>query len=287
MESISPTALDAFDCRLKWYLYRQRYKPIQISSPLELGLGIHKALEAYYGQNRDPIRVYKKWADDRIKEVDKREAPEEDLAKMADIRTLGIVMLEGYLEYWAKEKLEVIATERECRRPIKGPNGKVVDCDVFSRVDLIVREKKRDELFVMEHKTFSSFYPDFLSKNQQFVAEVYTANPLCKKLTGRNLSGLLYNGLRKQAPTSRVKNSLFERHFIYVSNHQTRVFLKRVYHTWLLMHPKNTKSGNPAIYPQPEQVRCSMCNYKDVCEQYTHGGDYRYVLDNFYTKEDK
>lgn len=278
MHHISPSQLEAFNCRLQWYWNKQGYVPMRINQHLELGLGVHLALEKFYAERRHPVKVFTRWVDKRIAEIGTQW--EDDVALMVQARTLGIVMLEGYLErYWRKEPLKIIATEHECERPLLSPKGNPTGCNVFVRVDAIVEDIKLKQLFVLEHKTFTSFTPGQLSRDHQFVAEVWVANQLAWELTGRHLDGLIYNGLRKQVPSPRVKNELFERHYIYINAHQQQVFLKRAYWTW-----KQMSNPKLPIFPEPNLIRCNQCYYREACAEYMSGGDYQFILDQMFTQ---
>ncbi|KKL89436.1 hypothetical protein LCGC14_1914750 [marine sediment metagenome] len=129
---------------------------------------------------------------------------------------------------------------------------------------------------MLEHKTFSRFEEWFLYKDQQFVAEAWVA----ETLVDEPVAGVIYNGLRKQAPgtTSKTTNP-FERRFITVNRAQIEFLLRRARG----MH-KALTSGKIAIYPEPSLSVCRMCSFKDPCDMLLKGDDYQEYLDLMYTK---
>lgn len=272
--NVSPTGLDSFSCRLAWH-WGYKYEPVRPNVTFELGIGVHVALEAFYAKQRSPAKVFGRWVDGRIAELDPQF--DDDLAAMLNARALGIAMLEGYVERWATEPFKVITTEHTCKRPLRDHDGNKTGAYINARLDAIVEDTSKGKLFVLEHKTFSQFTLGQLFRDHQFVCEAWLAKRLAKELVGRPIAGVIYNGLRKQVPGPRVKLELFERHHIYVNKAQIAIFQARAYDTWLLMNDPNV-----LIYPQPNLIRCNMCAFKETCVEYMRGGDYQYLLDNLF-----
>ncbi len=273
---ITPSMLEAFQCRLAWYWqYPMGYTPVRVSEALELGTGIHLALERYYGRGTNPVWAFTQWAD---KVLDSRSLTEGDEVQAAmHMRTLGISMLEGYIRKYEKEPFTVVATEDTLKRKLPHPDGTLTDWDVLCRVDTIVRDTKRERLWVLEHKTFSSFTPGYLVKDHQLVCQVWVA----QKAVEEPIVGIIYNGLRKQIATEKVKVALFERHAVFVNKRQIKLFLKRCYDMY-----QTLTSGRLSIYPEPSGVRCNMCQYKEPCALYVRGDDHQFILDNMYKKRE-
>ena len=280
MVHISPTGLESFDCRLKWHWGHQlNYRPIRQNNNLQLGIGIHKALEFYYAKRIDPIKTFTEWIDAEIAKISGDWM--EDAQKMIQARTLGISMLEGYLqEYKGKEPFKVVATEKEMHRllPIPGTT-KLTDCQVTVRIDTIVRDTELNKLYVLEHKTFSRFSPDHLNRDHQIVAQAWVAE---SELPGKEISGVIYNGLRKQVAGPRVKVALFERHYVNINQSQKDIFLERAYWTYRQMIDPKLH-----IFPQPNTVRCSWCAFKEPCSAYCKGGDYEFILKTMFEGNDQ
>ncbi len=287
LTTVSPTGLSSFsDCRLQWYwTYPTGLRPIQRQKQLELGKGVHAALAAYYQSRKtnqelrglgsskrvptvDPVAFFEAWADQEIHDLE----DQADIAMLAEIRTLGITMLMGYAEeYIGKERLEVLAVELDIEVPLPG-----TDWTVHAILDAIVRDHDRNqEVFVLEHKTYSQLNVSYLDKDHQFVIEAWCASTLIDE----PIAGVLYNGLRKMVPGPKVKNALFERHEIRVGEHQIGVVQKRVREMY-----KQLTAGRLAIYPEPNPVRCNMCAFKEPCTAYQRGDDHTFMLETMFTK---
>lgn len=275
IKTISPSQLDAFDCSLAWYWgYIKGYVPIAKSTALELGLGVHFALERYYAKKANPVKVFTKWADSQLAFLTQEANWSDDIAAIMEARTMGIAMLEGYLDrYRGKEDFDVLFTEHTMRRKLP-----FADCYMVVRVDAIVRDRVRNKLFILEHKTFSQFNLDQLTRDHQLCAQTWVA----QKAVNEPIEGVIYNGLRKQIPSPRTRLNLFERHHIYINEQQQVVFLRRAQGVYIRM-----TSPDLTIFPQPNVVRCSMCGFKEPCSAYCRGEDYKFILANFFTKRER
>ncbi len=278
VDHISPTSLSTFsDCRLQWYWYGPLgYQAISRAVAFDIGEGVHLALAKFYkgkqkGKEVDLVAVFTKWADKRLDELELDDADE--IQKAAHVRTMGITMLEGYASRYRHEQLEVLAVEKEVSRPLPG-TGWSIDC----RIVAIVKDHGyREKVFVLEHKTFTRFLPGYLIKDHQFVAEVWAAEMLMTPI-----HGLIYNGLRKQIPSPRVRVPLFERHTVEVNEFQVKGFLRRARGMW-----NQLSAPTLSVYPEPNPVRCSMCQFSEPCTAYMRGEDYQFILDSEYVKRDR
>lgn len=276
LSRITPTTLSRFsDCRLQWYWANAMgFRPISRQPVFDLGRGVHVALEKYYnakkkGKTIDLVARFTRWADE---EIDGLSDDSPDLGPLVHTRTMGITMLEGYVEEYADEKFDIIYVEEEVERQLPG-----TDWTISCKIDAVVRW--RGKPWVLEHKTFTSMRPDYLTKDHQFVAEAWCAQTLLDE----PIQGVIYNGLRKMVPGPKVKNPLFERHYIEVNDQKVKVFLKRAKDMYRTM-----TQGKLAIYPEPSPVRCSMCAFKDPCDMYQSGEDFQMVLDTrFTTREER
>lgn len=282
MNTVSPSQLDAMSCRFAWYLgYKQRYSAKRSSAALEFGTGIHYALEMYYGKNKNPIQAFTTWADKRIRELN--EGFPESAEQLLDMRALGVGMLEGYmLEYAGKDDFDVLKTEQFITRPLLPPTDKDAspNCSISVRLDGLVRDHQTGKLFSLEHKTFSQYSPQFMDRDHQLTAQVYVGQALADTMDIKDeVIGVIYNGLRKQLPGSRVKSKLFERSKVYRNSRQIEVFLHRAYHQYMEFQRKDL-----AIYTQPNLIRCSQCDFGDVCRAYSLGEDWRFILKELYER---
>lgn len=278
LSSISPTQLDTWtDCRLKWrWANPAGYQPIKRSAALELGVGIHEALARYYelmriGTRSDPVSDFTDWSDYQIARLDADDITyEDDLKSLVETRTMGIAIMEGYVQHYKVEPFEIIEVEKTVSKPLPD-----TDWTLEARVDAVVRQNGK--LYILEHKTFTSLDVEQLDREHQFVAEAWLAESLG---LGR-ISGVIYNGMRKQVPSPRVKNALFVRHYLDITGPQVKHWLKRC----RSMHDQLT-AGRLSIYPEPSTMKCRFCNFKQPCTEYMRGGDFQFLLDTLYTKRE-
>jgi hypothetical protein len=284
-KSISPSQISESTCRLNWYWkYKKGYKPMRKCVALELGIGIHYALQKYYQDELDPVKTFKKWAKKRLKQMNLKW--EDDINKMNDAITLGTGMLKGYYKaYSGNDDFEVLETEHTLSRfiPIPGSKtGKMSDCKLTVRLDGLVRDNRTHKLFSLEHKTFSRFSESLFDLDHQISAQVYAGQDLAKTLgTKEEVVGVIWNGLRKQLPGPKVKLALFERRKVYRNKHQLDFFLHQAYTVC-----EELNSEDLEIYPMPNPIRCGSCDFREPCIEYMKGGDYKFLLNNLYTKRD-
>lgn len=253
------------------------YRRVDRVMAFDLGIGVHLALAYYYesirlGKPKNPVKFFTAWADEQIDALTKADDGA-DIGVMAEVRTFGTTMLEGYVEeYHRKERLDVIAVEKEVARELPG-----TDWTIQVRIDAVVvdRSKSVEEAWVLEHKTFTQLAEDYLEKDTQFAFEVWCA----QELTDLPIAGLIYNGLRKMIPGPRVKNPLFVRRHLYVNEHQIATAQKRARGMY-----NDLTRGKLSIYPEPNPIRCNMCPFKEPCTAYQKGEDYQYILDHSFAK---
>lgn len=91
--TLSPSQMSIFDCRLAWAWSRE-YRSKKSSSALELGTGIHEALEHYYKDGADLLETFEVWEKRRRKQLEIDDIEIDDEFEKAMI--LGRAMLENY-----------------------------------------------------------------------------------------------------------------------------------------------------------------------------------------------
>lgn len=276
--TLSASQIDNAGCRLRWYWsYPVGYQPVDKSPALLFGDGIHRALEAYYEKGRDPVEVFQLWAEKEDAEIDVE---------------LGVAMLEGYLEEYGEEEeftvLEVDGkkqVEQTVRIPITDPwEGEDTGCDLVVRFDGLVRDHDTAQVFSLEHKTYRQQPTQTeLDLNHQFTAQVVAGQQLLSELgIDEVVEGVLYNGLRKQAPGPRVKSPLFYRQKLYRWSTQVRELMVEAFYTDMTLHHLNIP-----VFAQPEQFRCKMCDFKEPCLERLRGGDYQSLLELSYVSREQ
>jgi hypothetical protein len=279
--SVSPSQLDAMDCRLKWYwTYNQGWRSRHVEKALSLGTGVHIGLEAYYGHKKDPVAAFQKWCDAEIKALDPRWA--DDLAQMQEIRRLGTAMLEGYVAtYKGRDPFDVIATEHTVQRVLPDPRtGEPSPYHVTVRLDGVIRLHDNGRLASLEHKTFSRIEPAHFPRDRQFTMQVWCGQALAETLgLDEEIIGVYYNGLRSAEKGPRTTAPLYERHFIERLPHQIDVAIHAAF--WAKW---TYDQANIPIYPEPQAFKCGRCGVSEVCLAYMKGEDWQQLLDEHYVR---
>lgn len=99
-------------CRRRWYLQTlESLEPKLPQLALCFGTGIHKALEVFYGSNRNEAKMLVAFEDWYVEENAKWEkggiANEADLFQLYEMSKLGIEMLENYVKYDKVSKVKL------------------------------------------------------------------------------------------------------------------------------------------------------------------------------------
>lgn len=140
-------------CRRAWMLgtyFGLREKEPKAFGPLTLGTRVHEALDAYYGDGRDPVEAYMEIVASERLTLDESGVVygRDDWEREAE---LGRIMLEGYVEWLADTGAdadwEVIGAEQ--RLSARLMDGHV---ELRGKVDLRVRLKSSGARVVVDHK---------------------------------------------------------------------------------------------------------------------------------------
>jgi hypothetical protein len=200
--------------------------PGGVSKSLDLGTGIHAALEALYKSGADPVGAFVEWCAARRAEISPQW--EDDARAMDEIEDLGTAMLTGYVDRYGDDPgFEVLATEATltARIPIPGKDT-LSRYTVTARLDGIIRDLDSGRLFSLEHKTYTRFSAAHFDLDHQFTAQVWLGQQCLGDLglEGEEIIGVLYNGLRKAVPTRRTTAPLFVREKIFRTRAQIDAF---------------------------------------------------------------
>lgn len=204
-------------CRRKYGLASKLERGLQPKRPnniLWLGTGVHHALQLYYEANGkvNPWKVFEEWADEEIARITKESGMwDEELKVMREVVESGRDLLIHY-EKWASTeddfepfKMEVMfslpITDPETGKPLMVEHPETgIDIPVVyeGRFDGIVKDSM-GHYWVLEHKTAKSFtmWDDILPLDEQITAYIWAA----EYLYDIPVEGVIYNGLRKKAPT--------------------------------------------------------------------------------------
>jgi hypothetical protein len=194
-------------CRQKWQFaspLQMDLEPDRPVMPLWFGIGIHRALGAYYDPctPRHPglgLETFRQFCHDEVLKYEDREGIlwQETRQQFEEHEALGIAMLEHYFDWCEKEDgrdggFEVIWVEREFFIRIPG-----VEAIYSFRVDGLLRDA-HGRFWVLDHKT-SVQIPDrfdWLDKDEQVGSYLWAL----QILLGIQIEGFYYNMLRKKAP---------------------------------------------------------------------------------------
>ncbi|UKM63136.1 PD-(D/E)XK nuclease superfamily [Weizmannia phage Youna2] len=201
-------------CRRKYWLSSRLCRGLQPKKPnniLWLGTGVHHALQFYYEGKDTLVGAFTKWADAEIKRIKKEYgAWDEELEALNQVVADGVQLLEHY-NVWAKEvdNFEPFKMEVMFSLPITDPYGRPLivehpetgeDVPVMyeGRFDGIVKDEM-GHYWILEHKTAKSFsdWDTKLPLDEQITSYIWAA----EYLFDIPVEGVIYNGLRKKAPS--------------------------------------------------------------------------------------
>ncbi len=286
-------------CRWQWQReFVDLLRPAVSAPALRFGTLVHAAMEAYYkpGTKRGPAphRTFKKLAAKDVEEAGHLGYRDED-GVWSNAIEMGYLMLEAYSsEYGKDEKWRVIATEQPFETPIKNPaTGRTVGVYV-GIMDGIWQNLENDELWVPDHKTAKAINTKYLALDEQagaywtFGVDWIRAQGMLKD--DQQLSGMLYNFLRKGKPDTRPTNTagqslnengsvskqqpvpLFLRQPVYRDEVDGARVRERVYQQMYDMYM--VRRGEYPAYKTPGSMNCGMCAHFDVCELHETGADW-------------
>lgn len=203
-----------------WWAYREGLKPKRAKTALQFGEWYHVALAAWYlpGLKRGPhpAETFARIADADMVYIKTQDATEEEVAEWTDLKTLGVTMLEGYVDSWGlDERWEVIEPERTFTFDIPWPEwwGEDVRALLARYVgtyDLVIRDLATGWIWIIEHKTAKTIRVDHLPLDEQGGTYYAIASRALRKAglisSKEVVKGVLYNFSRKALPDLRPKD---------------------------------------------------------------------------------
>jgi len=204
-------------CRRLWYfssLLQRGLEPNVPYAPFFSGRAIHYCLERYYGELTPPLveamqGYLQTFLDKEMKDVAGMDLWAMEETMFEEQVELISGMLDHYVlwvnsnhnQLWSDDNLEFISLETEFSVPLLTPRGNRSN-RVFlaGRFDGLVRRRDNGTYWIWETKTAASpkRLQATLDNNEQSGAYVYAA----QQLIGENISGVLYNILRKKVPAA-------------------------------------------------------------------------------------
>lgn len=198
-------------CRRQWdwsSMLRQGLEPRITYAPFFTGRAIHYCLQKWYENGATPEQVLPKFVEHEVKNMEQSGAlwPQE-LATVEEQVELIKGMVDHYFMWvakdvgpWADKNLRFIAMETEFTVPIESPTGRSSTRIQFSgRFDGLVQRIDNGSYWLLETKTAKSIkgLQGTLDNDSQAGGYALAA----RKLFDKNVSGVLYNVLRKKLPT--------------------------------------------------------------------------------------
>lgn len=192
-----------------WWRYRMGLTP-KGESPdaLWFGIGVHIALAEYYmpGKKRGPhpAETFASWCGDEIREIRSgfvdRDAEWFDEPEYEDALTLGVDMLEHYIDTYGKDpRWTVVATEHPFR--IRVNDGGKGIAYFNSTFDLVARDEDDGRLYLWDHKTAAQIQLPYLELDPQAGAYWAVATQIGRAEgwlgPAEEIAGINYNILRK------------------------------------------------------------------------------------------
>ena len=348
-------------CRQLWDFgskLRLNYEPLKMPKALDFGTAIHKALEVYYDPTtwhdyeiRSTLAM--KAFYDIIEQQKQKQLKitgdstlifefEQDFVERRD---LGKAMLLNYFSYSKEnDNFTPIATELDFEVPIFIPNGYkshltsrfhqfsfLDESGVLfyekkpvvyqGRIDLLIQDEK-GRYVIVDHKTATNFGDlTWLELDEQCTSYGWAL----EHVLGLDVSGILYNQIRKKAPStpavlkngmlSVAKNSdttyemfkataeslghdlsMYSDHLQYLKDNPKefvrRTFVRRTekeYETQSLRIFLEALEmiQDPLIYPNPTSMNCNGCMFFAPCSAKQSGGDVQFLLNEMYRKREE
>jgi hypothetical protein len=276
------------------------------------GTGVHVALATYYKSGVPPDNAFERWFQAQLYHlVNTEHVDQKGLEKLEGFRALGHVMLDAYEEYARKnDNWEIIGVEEELRYEVS-PGKWIV-----GTVDLLIRDKTTQKLWVVDHKTCASFIdPQALEFDDQMVLYLWMVWKVYNEVPG----GAIYSMLRKKIPADpyllkngtlskardidttydiylskinslgldpddyadvleRLKyNEFFRREYLARSKRELSIFDDQI-----LAEVEEMTRPDVPVFPTMTQDCLWSCRYRDICRTRLTGGDVEYAIRSNY-----
>lgn len=284
------------------YEVLEELQPRRANPKLFLGTHVHAGLAAYYrdpagwlgGSNLVGLGAYDASAEQDLQEITARFGglAGEEAQELYDAKELGKKVLFSYLEWCVGRdgnEFEVLEVEREFKVPILDLDGQDSGIDHVGRFDLIVRDKRRGWIWVLDHKTCRAF-PNVstIRTVPQFKLYTLAASYL---YPGERIGGVIGNYLRKSDP-ARARTELFKRVEIPVEEYELAVWQRRVYRTassimlGAFMADGRTKEEIDEFFDPHPGPHCDWrCPFVSLCLGEDDGSDVEMLKANSFVKK--
>jgi len=294
------------NCNRRWRLASHNglnLEPLYEDPKRIFGTAWHTALEALYKEYKLTKRYstatamkafhsrlqekLDKLADNAI--INLPDGETDTLSESVDeMKELGNVLLPMYGD-WANSEavpqdrnLTILETEKRLIVPL-GVTSKLF---ITAKIDTIV--KRDNSVYIMEHKTSSKSSsvtnPGVLDLDLQLSIQIWIARKVYPQL---NIVGAIYNAMRKQLPSNRVKAPIFGRTMIYKSTKELANTIDMIRdRDFPPMLALKSEMYAPTYNPQPLGVCSWGCKFKEVCMATNRGEDTDSIIQNTLKQRD-
>ena len=206
-------------CRRKWdwsSLLRQGLEKKVTYAPFFTGRGIHYCMQQYYETGLHPTAFLPSFVKQETEAMSEAgDLWEQEMDMIESQVELMDAMLDHYVVWaegntrglWVDDNLRFISFETEFNVPLRAPSGRASSrIDLEGRFDGIVQRVDNGTYWLWEVKTARSIDQLVSTLDNDLQAGVYCL--AAQELLGEPVMGVLYNIMRKKAPTyPRVLNN--------------------------------------------------------------------------------
>jgi len=306
-------------CRWAWWQScREGLKPKRTKPALLFGEWVHVALARWYcgpGLKRGPhpAETFKEVAVAQEHFFKVADATEEELAKYEDLHSLGIVLLEEYVNHYGiDDSWHIISPEQTFQFGVSWPEwleylkDRPLLAEYDGTFDLVYLDLINDLIWLGEHKTAKSVGTDHLVLDEQAGSYVsVAARTLAKQgllRKGQRIHGINYNFIRKGKPDERPKDAqgyylnkngsrskvqpkpLFIRHPVQRTSAARRNQLLRIQDDIGLM--ELVRRGYEPITKTTHHSCARFCEFFDICRLHEEGANWTDLRDVSFTVQD-
>jgi hypothetical protein len=229
-------------------------------------------------------------------------SPEGD-EKWIDAKQLGIDLCEMYIEEYGDDRdWEVLGTEQPFQVPVRNPRTGAYMFTYTGILDLIMRKRSKDQIWIWDHKTTIAINLRALGLNEQFGSywafgtEWIKSQGLLHGKDFQDLSGLLVNFIRRARRDDRPHNELgqalnkdgsvskrqqaeiFHREPTYRTTADRDRVIRRAMNDFREM--EMVRAGTLPAKKMPDSLfKCPQCPWIDACELHETGSDWQMYVD--------
>lgn len=279
MLTTSYSSLQTFaECPRQWYLndYR-KLKPAVEKRTGALGFGsrIHAAMEAW-GHGGDLIES---WHD--LSKAEYELLPGEwDSSELDKETKLGLVMLEGFLEWFEVDgsdaEFEVVGVEKQVKTVLETytSDGEPVEIWMYGKLDRLLRSKETGRYRILDWKTSNKLVDataNLLERSPQ--PRIYRSL-LDLDLPGIDIDGVRYVILRKVQRTARATPPFYWNFDLLMSPYNVEAHMTRVRTMASRMDDARQRldigAPHEVVVPFNPSWRCDTCVFKAPCALMQH-----------------